>query len=210
MSGTIPVYIYISSLSAWIPAVVGIIAWRKLSDDLKIFLILFLIAGTVEILSLVLANLGVRNLLLGNLFIMFEFSFFVYVISMWKTGLRRKLLVGLIPVFLTVYVVLQLMYYSWQDINQLGKLLQLLILIIVALFSLYEDVILSLQSVVRNYKTWILLGMLLYFGGTAFSFLLGEAMFAGEMPHGWLVHSIINTIANVSYGASFLWARVEN
>ena len=191
-----------------IPLLAGIIAWRTLGKDLRFFWSIFLLGVIAECIVYYTRSNGIHNVWLFNVFFPVEFCVFMYTLSLWVAESWRKWFRGSILIFLVFYFLLQWWVYDPGQLNTAGKYIQSTLLLVGALGVLVHLLPQFRHPMSVDPRFWVLAGMLIYFGGTAFVFLAGQLYIDGKLPGVWIIHSVCNISANLMFGAGFIYARV--
>ena len=180
---------------------------HRFTGDLRFFWFFSLLATLAEITTQYLIAIGQTNLWVFNAFFALEYGIFIYLLSVWQEQRSRQLYRLSIPVVLAVYGATFLLMEDYGTFNVPGKFIITILLLAAVLHSLSQLLSAGDSILHRNYKFWILFGMLIYFGATVFVFLAGQMYVAGVIPESiWIIHNISNILANTFYGVGFLWA----
>ena len=95
-----------------------------------------------------------------------------------------------------------------RQFNSYSRTVESIILILTALAFFYQLINrLDLTFIDKQPMFWISVGVLIYFSGNVFLFMLQRAMIAsGESDFSlyWIIHSCLNIIANFAYSIAFL------
>lgn len=183
--------------------------WGWLSTDLKIFWSLLLYGAITDLISSHLSNQGINNLWLIDSYVIVEYSLIIMTLSCWESKRWSGIYRVSIPIVIGIYLLLWVISGQKGSFNSIGQLLECILIVFAALITIYHQIIPSNTTLWKNYKMWILLGILFYFGFTSFVFVLWKIHRIGLLPNLWVLHSIVNIISNVLFGISFLWVRAK-
>ncbi len=205
-----PVFLYISSFSGILPLLVGIYAYKYLKRDMKILLIYFALSFIVEIIAVYIAQvLHKHNIWLYNIFMIIEYSFFMVVISLWqKNKSIKKILQFSIPIFILIGIITQIYLESLNQFNNLTRPIESIIFTLVASFTLSRfSLEYSGQSLLKNHRFIILVGILIYFAGNTFLFALMGNELSIVKSYYFIIHSCLNIFAYLIFTWGFYCFR---
>lgn len=203
-----PFHILFSTFSAAFPFLAGLFVLKRLSKELR-FLMLFF-AGNVmfELVFAYLAINSVRNLWLFHIYTVFEYGFLIYFFSfLQKNELVRSFFRISIPIFILFWLNVKLLWEDWFFFNTVTRPLNALILILVSTITLHQFNKENINHLFREPRFWMIVGVLVYFSGNILLFSMTNIVLEGR-PDIWLIHSILNIIANLCFTRGFLCTRL--
>lgn len=200
---------YISAFSILLPVGAGLLHYGQYVDFLRWLTVFFVISAFFDLALAVTNYFGIHNLFLFHVFALVNLLFlagFYYLI--FDKKIVRQLLVGTAFFILLLALARSAQVGSWQQFPSFSITLQGILFIFLALLYFYQLVRRqTLVPIERQPLFWINAGVLLYFSGNLFLFMLQSRL--GGSEHAaynayWVIHSIVNTIANVLYAVGFL------
>jgi hypothetical protein len=201
---SIPVEEFVTVISNLIPFVVGLILYRYLVKELKILLIYFLTAISVDIIGIFLALNSVNNLWLFNIFTVAEYSFFIIIFSFWqKKELKRKFQFS-IPLFFLIWLIIQIIIGTFKKLNYPSMTIEGIVLATIAFYTLYNLSLDTKKLIYKDKRFWIAFGVITYFTGNLLLFSFGYLIETDFMDSAWLIHSALNITANIFYTGGYL------
>ena len=174
------------SVAEWItllPLVVGLFYIRSGRRDILFLLLLFFGSFCRDIWSNILADAHENNLFVYNLFSFFELlilaGFFYSNHEIRSTRYKKTVVWGA-----TVTIGLNLFFYSTEDFSTISFTTTRLYGILVVL-AFFERVLseLTIKKIYSYSLFWINSGLLLYFCGTFFIFLLSNKVLSKTVDH---------------------------
>lgn len=197
--------IVIGSATDLVPFVVGICIWERLSRELKILWIFFLLTVLTDVLVVYLAVNKMTNIWLFSIFTILEYGFLVYVFSCWEGRelVKRALQFSLI-IFATIWLCLRLAGIPGAEIYYYGKLVESVVLVALSVHLLYTVNKSGVASLLKSAHFWFGSGVLLYFAGNVMLFALNIFIETRFISSFWLIHSGLNIVANLCYTGGFL------
>lgn len=187
----------------------GLLTWRRLSTDLKVFWSLIGFGAITDIVSIYFGYHEINNLWLLNTYTILEYTLLMITFSFWVSEKWTAIYRMSIPVVIILFIVSNHLFKSGSGFNSIGQIAENILLVIAALIVLYNVIIPTEIPLYRNYKMWIVTGILFYFGFTSFIFLLWRFHLTGFFPELWFYHSLVNILSNVLFGVSFLWVQAK-
>lgn len=199
---------YISLFSAILPIAAAWYNFRNLDKVLKIVAFFFLISGLFDLgLVLLSSCFHVRNTaFMVHVFIWISIVFFarIYYVAFSKTLFKQVCLVlsvvtGIAVLGNAVWGEGIMVYPSFSNTVEGIMLIILSLLYFYQLFDRQEFVYIEKQGLF-----WINAGVLVYFAINIFLFMLINRLHPAHIKNFWVIHSIINTIANILYATGLL------
>ncbi len=202
-----PFHILFSTFSTAFPFIAGLFVYKRLSKELR-FLMLFFTGNVVfDLIFSYLAINNIRNLWLFHIYTVFEYGFWIYFFSfLLKNELVRSILRISIPIFILFWFSVKLLWEEWFFFNTVTRPLNSLILIMVSLYTLHQFNKENIYSLFREPRFWIIVGVLVYFSGNILLFSMTNIVLESH-PGVWLLHSILNILANLCFTRGLLCTR---
>lgn len=199
----------VSVLSGLLPIGAAGLRYRSHTRVLRLLAWFFVVAGLFDLLSLVAKFWDIQNLPLFQVFAVVNLLFLsaLYYHTLQGTVLRQfvRVAAGLI-LGITLYSAL--LPGGVKQFPSLSMTAQCVLFIVLSLFYFYQ--LLHQPTVVaieNNPLFWINAGVLIYFSGNLFLFMLQEWISRTPELHlnnYWAIHSVANILANLLYAAGLL------
>jgi hypothetical protein len=201
------------------PMLAGLICYRKLSNELKLLALLFLLIFMVEAYSFYLNFAMGSNQWLFHFYNPIEFTIFLSVFKAWHKDIRIKdTIKWLIPAFILLCLVNDLFWGSqvifylngnflldrWVDYNFLPPEIAGILYAALAAFTLFRLFNDDKGDILHQPVFWISAGLLLYSSGTIMYFVFNELIRIEKIVMIWIIYNIINLIANQLYAIGFI------
>lgn len=195
----------VSALSVLIPSAASIYFFRSASRDMRFFA-LFIILSLISSLAVTtLAIYQVNNLWLFHAFTPIEYGLLIYVFSFWQSQSMARILKWSIALFFLVWIgTILLQIEQFDHFYHPTRSLSTIILTIISLYTLIRISIQGENLIFRDYRSWIILGVLLSFTGTAIIFDLSDLALIRSV---WTIHSILNVTGNLCFACAFLFVH---
>lgn len=168
----------------------------------------FYLSALFDLAGLITWHKKVNNLPLFHLFTLIELLFLGWVYEQAFKDLLLKKIVAVLTVLLGVFTVgSSLLLESIWTFNSISATTESVYLIVLSLL-LFRQLLLQKEVMFldRHPLFWLNSGVLLYFAGNLFVFMLQHAI-AGSPQQGYvygIVHSGINILANLLFGIALL------
>ncbi len=202
----------ISVLSILPPLVMAVSCYRVSSIPVKIFSYLIFFSTISEFVSLILAKNNINNLPELHLFTIIEASLllvFFYVLFT-NTIVKRTILVVLV-LFVISDVVYMLTAGNIWMFNTLFRTIESFILTIAGLGYFYHKLNSHSNIPLEKRPTfWLNSGLLLYFMGNCFLFMLYNVILSKSHEWNqnmWVIHSGLNIASNILYTVGFICSK---
>lgn len=201
-----PGIIHISWISSFLPLVAVIRAGRPFTRGKQMLLLLCLIDMLCEMTALGYAFFREPNGWLIHVLTLSEFSLLMLIFSFWEANPnRRKYLRWSIPVFWAVWLLINLaVNESAPGQLNYSRAIAAIILALTAGYMLYRLAVNPLIVPSRDYRFWVALGALLYFGGNIFIFAQGFLANSPVQALVWQFHVGFNILRNLAFTAAML------
>ena len=213
MFSNLPFIIILSNISTFIPFLGGILLLKKkpLNKDVKILIFLFIIAALTEVIFHLHLILGYPNTWISHFYTPIEYSLWLIILSYWQHNVQTsKIIRWSIPVYLILYITFELIGLESIDaetINYISRPISLIVLSLVAAYTLLGLAFSSQFRLIRFYRFWILLAIFIYYMGSiiiyAFSFTQNRETLATLAE----LHSGLNILHNLLFmiGIICIW-----
>lgn len=201
-----PGIIHISWISSFFPLAAAIGAGRPFTRGKQALLLLCLIDMLCEVTALGYAFFREPNGWLIHVLTLSEFSLLMLIFSFWEADPnRRKYLRWSIPVFWGCWLLINLAVNEAApgQIN-FSRAIAAITLALTAGYMIYRLAVNPLVVLNRDYRFWIALGALLYFGGNTIIFALGFVENNPLLAIVWQVHVGFNILRNFAFTAAML------
>lgn len=200
---------HISACSILLPFGAALIYFRTLPKALTVLAIFIFISVIADGYALYTASKGINNLPVLHIYTVLEFAFFSTVYMHLFHQKKIKLALIIIIILFSCFA----FYHSFfiADVfkfNSVTRVVESLLLTSTGLYFLYTMLDSDDYVKLGTYPYfWITSGVLLYFMGNFFLFMLYEMInsYVSKSVNieFWILHSILNIIANVLYCVGF-------
>ncbi|QOI98240.1 MAG: hypothetical protein HRU69_12420 [Flammeovirgaceae bacterium] len=184
--------------------------YRSISPELWPIVLILIFSLVADIISVVIIHHGLNSLLIGNIFLLIQFSLLAYLFKKQSYFIKTSLIVY---VFFVIFFTFNIIFYEgpWK-LNSASNVLASIILITFSMYYLYR--LLHDLPVLHIHKLpmlWICFAILVYYGGNFFLFLAGN--YLSETPafqrSVWILHNLLNVIKNLLFAIA-LWQNYRN
>ncbi len=199
--------INISVISGFFPLLAAIYSYRRLDKVLKLMAAFCLMSVLLDMASLVIGYLKMRNnLFLMHLFDLLAVLFFtlIYYHAFYKPVLKKITLI-LAGVTLLIMIINEIFIESIRVYPSISNTILCMFCIPLSLIYFYQ--IFSLQEFVHIEKQgmfWINAGVLIYFSVNIFLFMLFNKISSAERSNYYMMQSVSNIVANLLYSVGLL------
>lgn len=193
---------YGSVLSPVLPLITAWTRRKALDRIFSIIVSLIAIALIADVVNITLAFLHVNNLPVAHVYGLIEstllIAFFALLLG-WKKSMWIILSVG----FAIYYVVNSIYFesiFSFNAWSRSAEALLMMVFCVMALRMFYsreEDIFIE-----KSPHFWIVIGILTYFSGALFSFLLSTDMLSQSSDRfygSWMLHNFSNLLKNIIF-----------
>lgn len=202
---------YCSALSGLLPIGASGLRYRHYGGVLRRLAWFFWVAGLFDLLSAITEVLHLPNLPLFHLFsvvnLLFLSSLYYYTLHGRRLRAAIVLVAGGLLVFM-VYTALRPGELWWFPSEGMSGQCVLFVGLALGYFYqlLHQPTVVAIE---HNPLFWVNAGVLVYFSGNLFLFMLQEWLSrVAPLQHAnyWAIHSVANIVANVLYAAGLLCA----
>jgi len=182
--------------------IIGLIRFKSLSKELKLFLFFIIFIILTDLTLFFLAAKRINNLWLIHFYTLFEFIILSFLFSYWQK--TKYVIYGLrfsIFIFALIWIVAKIVLENFSRFDNFTASFSSIILMCFAIITLINLIKEPTFNILREPKFWVSSGILIYFGGNFFSFALSTVITV------WSLHDVINIIANLFYAGGFLSSR---
>lgn len=200
---------YLSALSGWLPLAAAALRYRRYGSALRLLTWFFVVGALFDFMSVVTDRLRVNNMALFHLFAVVNLLFLgrLYYRALHGPRLRRGLVVALAGLLaFSAYEALRPggleRFPSGVMTAQCGLFIGLSLTYFYQL--LHQPVATAIE---QNPLFWVSAGVLVYFSGNLFLFMLQEWLSRNpeaQPVNYWAIHSVANILANLLYAAGLL------
>lgn len=198
-------FAHFSSLSAFLPLLIGLAHRKRIPSYLKCIVWLALTSITSDALSLFLLNNGMGTWPVVNLFFIAQFTL---LYCCFRSAVSNRYLDGIFWLFIAFAIV---NYFFWEQpktFNTSTAYVGGILLMLVALFYLQQLLRQNVTESVMNLPLlWISYGILTYYAGTLFLFLFNNYLvkhYPESHYYIWVLHNLLNITKNVFFSVA-LW-----
>jgi hypothetical protein len=209
MTGT-EIGFLIADFCSLIPVLVGCYFFKRLHAHRRILLYLFIYNAIVELTNAWMAMHDMATWMY-NVFMLFEFGVFAYVLGKWA---NMRFITWLTIAGAGLFYILWGIFYYSHNIKESNAAAEFTESIILLLLSVYVVTSLSLtteQPVLKNYRFWFSGTLFIYFTANILFSYLFEKIFSigpGLSPDLWTVHTVIQIAVYLLYAYAFYLPEV--
>jgi len=198
---------HVSAFSVFIPIAVGLYNRGMLEHGLKNFLLLLNINLVATVGQLILNLNRVNNLWLSHVFVLVEFTFVVWIFSMWVEALKvRKLLRGFIVSFWLLWIISRFTFEPITVPPAYVTPVAKAILIVISLYMIFRIAQTS-EELFKEPRHWIVSGIVISSAASllfyAFRGII-DKFGHDELFIAYSIHWSIQIVANIIYSIGFL------
>src|SRR5688572_14322987 len=197
---------YSSIGSVFIPLTIAAAHWKKMWNEWKPICLILIIALAADLLSLVFVQFKVNTYLIVNIFLIAQFSL---LIINFRKQLRNPRVANIILVLFILFSIINISFFQGPLVfNSVSNVVACLILIAFCLFYFYKLLNdLPIVHIQHLPMLWISFGVLTYYGGNFFLFLVKNYLTYGDTGHHkvmWILHNLLNITKNILFAIA-LW-----
>lgn len=196
---------HISVYSIILPAIAACFVYKKAASSLRPFLWYIFFSVISEINSRLLIYVFNNNMVNFHLYTNFEFVILSIFFTKYINQIMFKRIVMVLAVLFPLgYLIYNFAFNLFFKFNPLFLTLETFVLAIYGLYYFYNRIINEApdNDLIKDPVFWIHNGMLLYFLGNTFFFMIYS--YSTNLQHAWqgelwYIHSILNISANLIY-----------
>ncbi len=200
----------ISVSSVLIPAIIALLVYNKAPRNLRPFLWYIFISVVSELNSFFLRHFFKNNMVNFHLYTNFEFVILsIFFINTINKSIFKKIVVILAVLFPLGYLIHNIISNLFLKFNPLFLTLETFVLAIYGLYYFYNRIINEAPDtdLIKDPIFWIHSGMLLYFLGNTFLFMIYS--YSANLQLGWHasiwhIHSVLNMSSYLIYSYGLL------
>lgn len=200
------IYTNLSQASILIPLFYGINYYKKLSKSFKRFVWFFVFGCVTEVFSILFAIWFNNNLPLSHLFVVVEFTLFIYLFKS-NINFNNKLYYLLLLIFLVPSFLDAFYFNSIFQFNSIARTLECIILVCTSLYFYYINIKkITTEPLLKNPMFWFVTSVLFYFSISFFYFMIKDFIIKNDESLNELadnVHAFVNIISNLLFAKSF-------
>lgn len=195
----------ISSFSSLAPMSTGLFRYKHLTTDMKLLLVVFILAFMTEMASTYLFYNKMSLQWVHHLYTPLEYTFMVMALSYWQLNSKfRKALRWSIPIFILICLSTMIDPEHLKLLNGFTASLAYLtygVVVTITLINLQKN---DDGTIFKNGRFWFCSGMLLYSAGALVFFVFNTLFLTTPIVGIWIFHLVLNTCANIIYSIGFL------
>ena len=197
---------YCSSGSVLIPLIISSIQVRKMDRDLKLVMAVLVLSLASDTIAYILAQNSINTYLVLNIFLITQF---ICLALIFRNHTKDPLIINVIILTFILFGLINIILFEGPWIfNSASNIAASLILIGLCLsyfYLLMNDLpILHIQQLPMF---WISTGILIYYAGNFFLFLVKNYLIYGEFGSHrlmWVLHNLLNITKNILFAIG-LW-----
>jgi hypothetical protein len=197
---------YSSFGSIAIPLSIAMLQWKRMTDELKILRTLLIVSLLSDLLSLVLIKNSLNTYWIGNIFMITQLSLLIII---FRSQLQHSSVINSILLLSVIFCLLNIGFIQGPFVfNSFSNVIACLILISFCLYYFYR-LLNDLPTIHIQHlpMLWISFGVLTYYGGNFFLFLVKNYLTYGETGSHklmWILHNLLNIVKNILFAIG-LW-----
>lgn len=201
------IYVTFTILVATI--ILGGVNFKRLSSPMILLFILVILSFSTDLASVIMDNLGMPTMWLVNQYAIVEFTLLSAIYyTLFKSHKNQKIIgIGLL-VSLVAVIILTLNQTNENEFNDLVTGIESItfILLAVGYFRLLLKE-LEFETPLANPNFWFNSGVLIYFSGAFFFFILSGAASRVDHIKIWMIHNVIHLIYTILITITFWKTR---
>ena len=196
---------FIVPISILIPIIFGLLNYKSANDGHKILIYYLITSGLINFTAIILAELGIRNLLLLHLYTIIEAVLILsYLRTLFKQPHFKKLLLIIIVCFPILCILNFVFLQSMHSFNTHTRPLEAILVTFCCLLYLYKSGF--TENWIGKPTSWFNIGILIYFPAACIIFIVSNYMVFITKDrtmnlHVWKLHA---TLVLVMY---LVWSR---
>lgn len=199
----------LSALSGLLPIGAAGLRYRTYGGTLRLLAWFFVVSGLFDLASVITDHWNIRNLPLFHLFsvvnLLFLSAFYHRIIQGRRWRQAIWVAAGLILLFTLYRAVLPGGLWQFPSAVMTAQCGLFMALALLYFYQwLHQPVLTAIE---HNPLFWVNAGVLVYFSGNLFLFMLQEWISRTPQPHHanyWAIHSVANIVANLLYAIGLL------
>jgi hypothetical protein len=208
MLGTVLMY---GSIFSPLPCLlIGWRYWPTASISIRTILLIITLSFSSDIIMVTLLHFKIKNLPVANVYGLLEgllFLFFFYQkLPDYRSAIRIASILFLLLYLADIIFITELVVFNaYSRTLEAAMLIILSVLFFLTLFQKETDIFID-----NNAEFWIVVGVLVYFSGAFFSFLLSTDILSvspDRFYSSWILHNVSNLIKNIIFAISLWKAR---
>ena len=184
---------------------IGVFVFRKLTAEMKMFVVLLGLGAITEGAILILLFFGKIIQWPHNIYAPVQYALYSYILSHWqKSLLAKKLILLSIPIYIMISIYSTFKYYHFYQMDSFSISLSFVLYAIISSYTLYIMQMEDAGGIFSEYKFWILSGILLYSAGGLTYFALNDLIAKHYVLILYIMHVIWYIITYVVYSVGIL------
>lgn len=201
MGDFFPIYI-IAVFSVFAPLCTGIYLYRNLRSEMKILLLWLAIVASVEGYTFYQTLNRNNYYWIYHIYLPVEYGLLAFVFSCWQNNvLIKKALRLSIPLFALSCVLFTVLSDKLDSMNTISISMAYMLYMGISVYTLINLRQTSYRSVLKDYRFWVGVALLLYSAGSLAYFAFFDYLFSFEL---WAIHAVLNIIAHILYSIGFI------
>lgn len=198
-----------SYISSFVPVVIGAVLFPSLTKDLKAYFFYFLFAALYDLWISQLALHNIPNTVHLNIYTIIDSVILLFLLHQYATELKMKrVLVVSGLLYAGFWMMMNFSLYALSVFSTEDKSVKCILFILLTSWILFRISTETRQPVLRNYKFWLLTGLIMYFSSAFILFVTATWMIEEEnsplMRYTWDIHALITILTNLILGYSFI------
>jgi len=195
-------YLYYAYLAVVaLPILAGLFGYKHLGRDMRIFWIMMIITMITEIVTLIMAFMGLNNNWVHNVFLPIESTLFTYVLAGWLSKRSEKKVVYIsLVTFISLHSYLAVFILDNKQMNTVTSTLMCIYYAILASYTIFQIQKADYGAIYQDYRFWIC-GALLFYSAGDLTFFRYYVAYSGITI--WEAHILINIATYCTYAWGF-------
>ncbi len=203
-----PILVYVCTAALFVPPIVGVFRFRRLSGSMKLMAALTIFACIELGFEYLVPYLKHPNIFVSDYYEFIEFCTLWAVFSMSVQNRRTRIILGTRGTGFALYWLLHIPSPESQDvISGTTPVVSRVVLVAMTLVTIHALVALGTKRVIEAPIFWVAFGVLLYSAGTLMVMGLGNQILRLGKPYfdaAWQINWLMNIVANMFYTKAFL------
>jgi hypothetical protein len=197
---------YVSFGSILLPILIALFDLKRTWTDLRLLCLILILSLASDLLSLLFIRYSINTYIVGNIYLITQFA---VLALMFRKNLPYRLGVDTLLILATLLCIVNLTNFQGPWIfNSFSNVVASLALIGLCMFYFYRLINdLPIVHIQHLPMLWITFGVLTYYAGNFFLFLVNNYLTLGvfgSQPIMWILHNLLNIIKNVLFAIA-LW-----
>jgi hypothetical protein len=188
-----------------IPLSIGAFSYRRLHFEIRLLLLLFLIAAMVEGNAFYLVQNHKNAYWLYHVYMPLEYGLLAVIFSFWqKKQWMRTALRSSIPLFVLICIWDMVVNKNLEDLNYFTASIAFTLYVGISSVTLLYLLTDNSRSIIKDCRFWVGAALLIYSAGGLAYFSFHKTIVGDFLIGIWVIHSILNIVAYILYSVGII------